>query len=59
MDDASVADLLLCDRDIRVAANRPREGLGYRGATREKVLGFLAPQPRCQVAMEVYGSAHY
>ena len=27
--------------------------------TRGKVLGFLALQPRCQVAMEACGSAHY
>jgi hypothetical protein len=27
--------------------------------TREKVLGFLAEQPRCVVAMEAYGSAHH
>ena len=27
--------------------------------TRERVLGFLAEQPRCTVAMEACGSAHH
>ena len=30
-----------------------------KNEARKKVLSFLASQPRCEVAMKAFGSAHY
>ena len=50
----------LAKHGFQLHGARPDGSIAFRKKpTRGKVLGFLASQPRCEVAKEAYGSAHY
>src|SRR5271168_4371565 len=60
MKKASIIGLDLAKRSFQAHGAQPDGSLAFRKKlTREKVLGFLAEQPRCVVAMEACGSAHH
>ncbi|WP_024882393.1 IS110 family transposase [Methylosinus sp. LW3] len=57
---ASMIGLDLAKRSFQVHGALVDGGVAFRKKlSREKVLGFLAEQPRCVVAMEACGSAHH
>ena len=60
MKEASIIGLDLSKRSFRAHGALADGSVAFRKKlTREKVLGFLAEQPRCTVAMETCGSAHH
>src|SRR5277367_2224968 len=60
MKEASIIGLDLSKRSFQAHGAQADGSLVFRKKlTREKVLGFLAEQPRCVVAMEACGSAHH
>lgn len=59
MEKVSIIGLDLAKRSFRAHGARADGGVGFRKKlSREKVLAFLAGQPRCVVAMGACGSAH-
>ena len=60
MKTATIIGLDLAKRSFQTHGALADGGVAFRKKlTREKVLGFLAEQPRCTVAMEACGSAHH
>ena len=60
MKEASIIGLDLSKRSFQAHGTLADGSVAFRKKlTREKVLGFLAKQPRCTVAMEACGSAHH
>src|ERR1700722_19866230 len=60
MKEASIIGLDLSKRSFQAHGARADGSVAFRKKlTRERVLGFLAEQPRCTVAMEACGSAHH
>ena len=60
MKEASIIGLDLAKRSFQAHGALADGRVAFRKKlTREKVLGFLAEQPRCTVAMEACGSAHH
>src|SRR6202045_673774 len=60
MKEASIIGLDLSKRSFQAHGALANGSVAFRKKlTREKVLGFLAEQPRCVVAMEACGSAHH
>ena len=60
MKEASIIGLDLSKRSFQAHGALADGSVAFRKKlTREKVLGFLAEQPRCTVAMEACGSAHH
>ena len=60
MKKASIIGLDLSKRSFQAHGALADGSVAFRKKlTREKVLGFLAEQPRCVVAMEACGSAHH
>src|SRR6202453_1133255 len=60
MKEASIIGLDLAKRSFQAHGALADGSVAFRRKlTREKVLGFLAEQPRCVVAMEACGSAHH
>lgn len=60
MEKVSIIGLDLAKRFFQAHGARADGGVGFRKKlSREKVLGFLAEQSRCVVAMEACGSAHH
>src|SRR5277367_3796637 len=60
MKEASIIGLDLAKRSFQAHGALADGSVAFRKKlTREKVLGFLAEQPRCVVAMEACGSAHH
>jgi transposase len=60
MENVSIIGLDLAKRSFQAHGARTDGGVGFRKKlSREKVLAFLAEQPRCVVAMEACGSAHH
>jgi transposase len=60
MEKASIIGLDLAKRSFQAHGARAEGGVAFRKKlSREKVLTFLAEQPRCVVAMEACGSAHH
>ena len=60
MKEASIIGLDLAKRSFQAHGALADGRVAFRKKlTREKVLGFLAEQPRCVVAMEACGSAHH
>ena len=60
MKEASIIGLDLAKRSFQAHGALADGSVAFRKKlTREKVLGFLAEQPRCIVAMEACGSAHH
>ena len=60
MKEASIIGLDLAKRSFQAHGALAEGRVAFRKKlTREKVLGFLAEQPRCVVAMEACGSAHH
>ena len=60
MKEASIIGLDLSKRSFQAHGALADGSVAFRKKlTREKVLGFLAEQPRCTVVMEACGSAHH
>ena len=60
MKEANIIGLDLAKRSFQAHGALADGSVAFRKKlTREKVLGFLAEQPRCTVAMEACGSAHH
>ena len=60
MKEANIIGLDLAKRSFQAHGALADGSVAFRKKlTREKVLGFLAEQPRCIVAMEACGSAHH
>jgi transposase len=60
MKKVSIIGLDLAKRVFQAHGGDADGGVAFRKKlTREKVLAFLAEQPRCVVAMEACGSAHH
>ena len=60
MEKVSIIGLDLAKRSFQAHGALADGGVGFRRKlSREKVLAFLAEQPRCIVAMEACGSAHH
>src|ERR1700685_4859361 len=60
METATIIGLDLAKRSFQAHGAQADGSVAFRKKlTREKVLGFLAEQPRCTVAMEACGSAHH
>jgi transposase len=60
MEKVSIIGLDLAKRSFQAHGARAEGGVAFRKKlSREKVLAFLAEQPRCVVAMEACGSAHH
>ena len=60
MEAATIIGLDLAKRSFQAHGALADGSVAFRKKlTREKVLGFLAEQPRCVVAMEACGSAHH
>jgi transposase len=60
MEKASIIGLDLAKRSFQAHGAQMDGGVAFRKKlSRDKVLGFLASQPRCVVAMEACGSAHH
>jgi transposase len=60
MEKVSIIGLDLAKRSFQAHGARAEGGVAFRKKlSREKVLTFLAEQPRCVVAMEACGSAHH
>ena len=60
MEEASIVGIDLAKNSFQVHGARADGSVAYRKKlSRGKVLSFLASQPRCVVAMEACGSAHY
>src|SRR6202041_1049582 len=60
MKEASIIGLDLAKRSFQAHGALADGSVAFRKKlTRERVLGFLAEQPRCVVAMEACGSAHH
>jgi len=60
MEEVSVIGIDLAKRSFQVHGAKSDESVAYRRKLgRGKLLSFLASQPRCTVAMEACGSAHY
>jgi len=60
MEKVSIIGLDLAKRSFQAHGARAEGGVAFRKKlSREKVLTFLAEQPRCIVAMEACGSAHH
>ena len=60
MQEVSIIGIDFAKRTFQAHGARADGGVAFRKKlSREKVLGFLAEQPRCVVAMEACGSAHH
>ena len=60
MDEVSLIGIDLAKRSFQLHGARADGSVAYRRKlSREKLLGFLASQPPCTVAMEACASAHY
>ncbi len=60
MEKANIIGLDLAKRTFQAHGAQIDGGVAFRKKlSRDKVLGFLASQPRCVVAMEACGSAHH
>src|SRR3974390_183063 len=60
MDQVTIIGLDLAKRAFQVHGARGDGGVVYRQKfSRDKILTFLAQQPRCVIAMEACGSAHH
>ena len=60
MEEVSIIGIDLAKRSFQVHGARPDGSVAYRRKlSRGKLLGFIASQPPCTVAMEACGSAHY
>ena len=60
MDQVTIIGLDLAKRAFQVHGARGDGGVVYRQKfSRDKILTFLARQPRCVIAMEACGSAHH
>ena len=60
MDEVSIIGIDLAKRSFQLHGARADGSVAFRRhLSRGKVLGFLATQPRCVVAMEACASAHY
>ena len=60
MKQAHIIGIDLAKHGFQLHGARPDGSVAFRKKlTRGKVLGFLASQPRCRVAMKACGSAHY
>ena len=60
MEQVHIIGIDLAKNGFQLHGARTDGSVAYRKKlTRGKVLGFLASQPRCEVAMEACGSAHY
>jgi transposase len=60
MEKANIIGLDLAKRSFQAHGAQIDGGVAFRRKlSRDKVLGFLALQPRCVVAMEACGSAHH
>jgi transposase len=60
MQEISIIGLDLAKRSFQLHGAHGDDGTAFRKKlSREKVLTFLAEQPRCVVAMEACGSAHH
>ena len=60
MEQVHMIGIDLAKQGFQLHGARPDGSVAFRKKlTRTKVLGFLASQPRCLVAMEACGSAHY
>ena len=60
MEEVNIIGLDLAKRSFQAHGARIDGAVAFRKKlSRDKVLGFLASQPRCIVAMEACGSAHY
>ena len=60
MEEVSIIGIDLAKRSFQVHGAKADGSVAYRGKlSRGKLLGFLASQPGCAVAMEACASAHY
>ena len=60
MEQVQIIGIDLAKNGFQLHGARPDGSVAFRKKlTRGKVLGFLASQPQCEVAMEACGSAHY
>ena len=60
MKQVQIIGIDLAKNGFQLHGARPDGSVAFRKKlTRGKVLGFFASQPRCEVAMEACGSAHY
>ena len=60
MAEVTIIGIALAKRSFQLHGSRADGSVAFRKKlSREKVLGFMALQPRCVVAMEACGSAHY
>ncbi len=60
MEEASIIGIDLAKRSIQLHGARPDGSVAYRRkVSRGQLLGFLACQPKCTVAMEACAGAHY
>jgi len=60
MEEASIIGIDLAKRSFQVHGARADGSVAYRRKlSRGKLAGFIASRPRCTVAMEACGSAHY
>ena len=60
MEEAGIIGINLAKRSFQVHGATSEGSVAYRRKlSRGKLLGFLAAQPPCTVAMEAYTSAHY
>ena len=60
MEEVGIIGIDLAKRSFQVHGARPDGSVAYRRKlSRGKLLGFIASQPPCTVAMEACGSAHY
>ncbi len=60
MEEAGIIGINLAKRSFQVHGATSEWSVAYRRKlSRGKLLGFLAAQPPCTVAMEAYASAHY
>ena len=60
MEEATIIGIDLAKRSFQLHGARTDGSVAFRKSlSRERVLDFLASQPRCIVAMEACASAHY
>ena len=60
MEEASIIGIDLAKRSFQVHGAKADGSVAYRRKlSRGKLLGFLACQPKCTVAMEACAGAHY
>ena len=60
MEQATIIGIDLAKRSFQVHGARADGSVAFRKKlSRDKVLGFVASQPRCVVAMEACASSHY